>query len=110
MPMATLSFSLMHNNHTNQSHTIMKTLDPKLTRKVFDHLNMNFEEVYVEKDSKGRHVEFYLKRTGKEQFHDMLSVYLDCDDDLTVSADCWNQPNNRLLEKSANFWISTVSQ
>lgn len=24
MPMATLSFSLMHNNHTNQSHTIME--------------------------------------------------------------------------------------
>ena len=87
----------MHNNHTNQSHTIMKKLDKTLTKKIYDFLRKNFNDVVVDHDSKERHYDFFVSRDSTG-FSDHLAVYLDCDDNLTTYADCWDQKNNRLLQ------------
>jgi hypothetical protein len=84
----------------------MQKLDKNLTAKIYDFLRMNFEEVYQDGDSEGTCKEFFIKRNAESQGHDMLSVYTDCDGKLTVSADCWDDKNNVLLENAINWLIT----
>ncbi len=75
----------------------MDKLDKPLTKNIYDLLRKNFNDVVVDHDYKHRHYDFFVSRdtTG---FSDHLAVYLDCDNNLTISANCWDQKNDVLLQ------------
>tara|TARA_R100001440_G_scaffold73946_1_gene98892 strand:- start:2253 stop:2504 length:252 start_codon:yes stop_codon:yes gene_type:complete len=83
----------------------MDKLDKTLTKKIYDFLRKNFNDVVVDHDSKETHYDFFVSRDSTG-FSDHLAVYLDCDNNLTISANCWDQKNDVLLENAVNGLIA----
>jgi hypothetical protein len=81
----------------------MKNLDKSILTIIRHSLRVAFEEVSFETDD--RSIDYFVKRKGS-QYQDHIAVYLNCDDELTVSADCWNQEDNVPTENAIKFLIS----
>lgn len=85
---------------THKAHNTLimqKTIDETIKEKIRVFLEEKYTRVTIEDD--GRYCDYFTKC-------DHIAVFLDCDDELTVSADCWDQKNNVLLENAINSLIT----
>ena len=85
----------------------MKKLDKSILTTIRHFLKGHFEEVYHETTE--RSIDYFVKRKGS-QGHDHLAVFLDCDNNLQISADCWEQENNVLLENAIQWLLGQKPQ
>lgn len=82
---------------------MQKTIDNTIKTKIRKFLKEKYTSVIIEDD--GRYCDYYVK--GKNpKFCDHLAVFLDCDDELTISAECWDQSNNIALEQAVQNAIA----
>lgn len=91
---------------THKAHNTLimqKTIDNAIKAKIRVFLEEKYTSVVIEDD--GRYCDCFAKGEDPATC-DHIAVFLDCDDELTVSANCWDQKNNVLLENAINSLIT----